>query len=417
MKRINELKQERAQLIKDMQALVDTASTEKRSQNEDEVAKWNEKNDRVGAIDGEVKTLERQEALNLSIVSDSNKDDETTVAKRYDLSKAIAEARSGNLTGLEAEMHQEAKSELRGTSGVIGNLYIPSILLRANEMTKNTGGNAGHIPTAVGNLDVVAPTPLYRELGATVYENLSNGKLELPFSKGHSAGRVAEEGNAVQSVPTKAKGSLTAARFQGWQKYTQEYLAESAVLPAMMADMVASIDRAVGKDLIGAANLANILDGFEDDATEIFLDYEGILGLMAALDNDDFSKEGLIMSKQLFYHLAATPKLTTVSSVGSDDVVTSTGNFIVDLISKGKGRVAGVDSVGTSFLPLHSTNQYDVVYGDWSKSFVGFWGGVQLLVDPYSSSDSGEVKITFSRMADTAVNPYAFASKRNIKIA
>lgn len=408
MKKIAELKQERANLIKGMQYIVDTASNEKRSLNDTEQSDWQAKDERVKAIDDEVKTLERQESLNLSIVSERKKDNAETVAKRYNLGKAISEARNGNLSGLEAEMHQEAKNELQGVSGARGNLYIPAMMLEKrteNPITKTTGGNAGHISTQVGALDVVAPTPLYETLGATVYPNLAGGKLELPFAKGHTAGKVNEGASASKGRATKTKGTLTASRFQGYELFSQEYLAESAVHPAMLGDMVAAIDRAIGKELVAEAATANVLTGYTHTADAAATDFEGVLALMSALDNETFAKEGLVMSKELFYALAGTEKAS------------NTAQFIIQMIEKGKGYFAGVDAYGTSFLPAAGTGRYQMVYGDWSRAFVGFWGGVQLLIDPYSASDDGEIKITFSRMADVAANPYAFASKRNVALS
>lgn len=404
MKKILELKAERSNLIGEMANILSVVETEKRAKTENEDTLWRTKNERVTVIDGEIKTLERQEELNRSIAENTVTAEEKELAQRYNLSKAIKEARTGNLTGLEAEMHQEAQRELNNASGVVGNLYIPSVMLRSTH-TKTVGTTQGHIPTAVGNLDVNAPKPLYDELGVTVYSGLTAGKLELPFSKGHTAGRVAEESPASQSVPVATKGVLSASRFQGWQNYTQEYLSESAVLPSMLSDMVASIDRAVGKDLIGKAVAANVLAGFLTSSTGVTTSYAGVLALISALESEDFSREGLVISKELFYALAAMDK-----SAGS-------GQFVIDLKGQHRGMMAGISSFGTSFLPVHTTNKYDMVYGDWSRSYIGFWGGVQLLVDPYTASNNGQVKITFSRMADTAVNPYAFASKRNTLLA
>lgn len=409
MKKIAELKQERANLIKGMQSIVDTATNEKRSLNDTEQSDWQAKDERVKAIDSEVETLERQESLNLSIVTERKKDDAETVSKRYNLGKAISEARNGNLSGLEAEMHQEAKSELRGVTGVRGNLYIPAMMLEQRDaespINKTKGGNAGHISTKVGALDVVAPTPLYTTLGATVYPNLTGGKLELPFAKGHTASKVNEGASASKGRATKTKGTLTASRFQGYELFSQEYLAESAVHPAMLGDMVAAIDRAIGKEMVAEAVTANVLTGHAPSADAATVDFEGVLELMADLDNETFAREGLVMSKELFYALAGTEKAA------------NTAQFIIQMIEKGKGYFAGVDAYGTSFLPTAATGKYQMVYGDWSRAFVGFWGGVQLLIDPYTASDDGEIKITFSRMADVAANPYAFASKRNVALS
>lgn len=404
MKKLNDLKIERSTLITAMDEIVKRSE---KGMTEDDKTAWSENEKRVNEIDEEVKTLERQLELNKTLARGREKE-EDKVAKRYDLGKAITEARGDKLSGLELEMHQEAEKELRGVSGVLGNLYIPQMLIkRANEETKTTGAAAGHIPTQVGDLGVVVPDPLYKKIGATVYENLPPGILELPFSKGHTAAAVSETSSASQSVPTDTKGTLTPIRYQGWQKFTQDYLSASALMTQVTADMIAAVERGIGNALVDDAIAANVMTGFATSDTVAALTWNGILDLMAEVDGDFFEREAFLMSKALFYELAAKVRVASTDSRMILDIVTGAN----------EGRITGVPAFGTSFLAVHDTNKYDIMYGDAKELYVGTWGGVQILVDPYSSSDTGYVKITFSRMAAVDTNPYAVASKRNAAIS
>ncbi len=208
----------------------------------------------------------------------------------------------------------------------------------------------------IGEEGLVVANPLYREIGATVYEGLTAGKLEIPFSKGFTAAAVAEQSDASQSVPTTAKGTLTATRYQGWQKYTQEYLAESVVMPSLMADMIQSVDRAVGSALVNDAIAVAIMSGFGAADTTATLTWNTVLDIIAATISDNFVNEGFVMSKALFYQLAATEK-------GS-----GTAKFILDAMTgKGKGSIFGIPAFGTGFLPVHDTDSYDIAYGDWKQ--------------------------------------------------
>lgn len=265
----------------------------------------------------------------------------------------------------------------------------------------------GHIPTLIGAEDgLVVANPLYRQLGATVYEGLQAGKLDLPFSKGHSAAAVSEESAASQSVPTATKGTLTATRYQGWQKYTQEYLSESAVMPSLMADMIQAVDRAIGKALVQDAVAVAVMSGFATSDTGAALTWNTLLDIIAATISDNFVSEGFALSKELFYQLAATERTS------------ANGKYLLEgATGKNQGSIFGINAFGTNFLPLHDSTKYDIVYGDWKEGYVGFWGGVQILVDPYSASDNGYVKLTFSRLGAVDSNPYAFASKRNATIS
>jgi HK97 family phage major capsid protein len=407
-KKLNQLKQERTSAIEAMNSMRSLCETENRSRTEAENTVWNAHDQKVTDLDASIAEEERMNALNLSIAK--NKQPETPedkAARKYDLSKAIRESRTGSLSGLEAEMHQEGSAEYERAGVSPEGLIVPAMIYqRADEETKATGVTGGHIPTSILGLDVTVPNPLYNRIGSTVYNGLK-GKFEIPFTDGHDAAFVAEEGTASQSTPTNTKGLLSAERVQGWQLYSREYLAETVVMPDLMGDMIASIDRAVDSKLLLEAVAANVMTGFATTDTAAALDWNGVLDIIAELTSDNFKRENFVMSKELFYSLAAVERAS------------GTAQFIVKEENGGgqKGDIFGVPAFGTSALPVHDTNKYDIMYMDAAKSYVGFWGGVEILVDPYTSSDAGRVKVTFSRLADTAVNPAGVASKRNASLA
>jgi hypothetical protein len=207
MKKLNDLLIERSDKIGQMSKILDAAREAKRERTEEEKTTWQRLNKEVEALSEEITVQERQEALDKEAARNKPLEKpEAEVLKRYDLSRAIRAVGHGRaLDGVEGEMHEEAARELQKVSEVTGNIYIPSFIVnrayvppaqRANEETKTTGLAAGHIPLAVGDPNFVVPTPLYREMGCTVYENLGAGKLDLPFSQGHTAAAIAEQGNS-----------------------------------------------------------------------------------------------------------------------------------------------------------------------------------------------------------------------------
>lgn len=416
MKKLNDLLIERSDKIGEMSGILSTAHEAKRERTADEKTTWERLNGEVTTLSEEIAVQERQEALDKEAARNKPLDKpEAEVVQRYDLSRAIMAVGSGRaLDGVEAEMHQEASRALQKVSGVIGNILIPDMIIqraymdpakRANEETKTTGLAAGHIPLAVGDPNFVVARPLYREMGCTVYEGLGAGKLDLPFSQGNTANIVAEEGTAVQSVPTDTKGTLTARRFQGWQNFTNEYLAESALMPQMMADFLGAIDRGVGTALMLDAVAVSVKSGYATSDVKAALTYAIVLAMISGLTSDFFVSEGFVMSKSVFYKLATTVKATNQS-------------LIMDFLKGNNlGTMSGIKSAATGFLPVHDTDKYDIIYGDWKQAFVGFWGGAQILVDPFTASDDGYTKITFSRIGAVDSNPYAFASIRNVDSA
>jgi len=68
--------------------------------------------------------------------------------------------------------------------------------------------------------------------------------------------------------------------------------------------------------------------------------------------------------------------------------------------------------------PVYATNQVNsgyMFFGDWTQVLVGLWGGLELLVDPYTQATSGLVRLIASQFVDIAVrHPGAFSVSSNI---
>ena len=52
---------------------------------------------------------------------------------------------------------------------------------------------------------------------------------------------------------------------------------------------------------------------------------------------------------------------------------------------------------------------------DWSMGVIGLFGAPDVVVDPYSKSDTGQVKITLNQFADFGLRqPATFAKREGI---
>ena len=59
-----------------------------------------------------------------------------------------------------------------------------------------------------------------------------------------------------------------------------------------------------------------------------------------------------------------------------------------------------------------------ILFGNWADLIIGYWGAMDVLVDPYSEGLSGKVRIRILRDTDLAVShPQSFALKRDCKAA
>lgn len=70
------------------------------------------------------------------------------------------------------------------------------------------------------------------------------------------------------------------------------------------------------------------------------------------------------------------------------------------------GSVDGTQALNTS--NVASTNY---IYGDWSNLAIGSFGGLDLVVDPYSKAAAGQVRLVVNAFFDAKVlRPEAFAA-------
>lgn len=406
MKKIIELQEQRNAKVAELKAITATAETEKRFKTPDELVQWDGLKQDIESLTKEIETLETEERFNFSITKNEvQKEVETKEQKelrKYDLSKAIGEFAKGKLEGFEKEMHQEGEREYQRFGQTANGLVIPSAVMRS--FTK--AGNGSHISEIAQGYDVIADRNLLNSLGVTVYDNLT-ANMKLTFSDGFSAGFVAEGGAVTEGTVNESTDKLEARRIQGWNSYSREFLAQSATMPQLMQDMVGSIETAVAKEVIDQILAQAALAGYDPavDAAKV-LTWKDVMTLKGAVKHPQLVRPKYIAGGDLYSSLEATAK-----DAGS-------GRFIVD---SGKiGAYEAVDMQGVvptiadTALDTDTNPTYALIFGDMSRAYVGYFGsGIELLVDPYTFSNEGKLKLTYSRLGDVALNPKAFKAIKN----
>ena len=406
MKRINELQELRAQKIEALKAITASAETEKRYKSNEELTSWNNLKSEVEEIDAELQTLEFEERNNINIVKNAiqkqveNK--ENKEVRKYNLSKAITEFSKGKLEGFELEMHQEGETEYKRFGQSANGLIIPSAVLR--NFTKASNGS--HISDQAQGYDVIADRNLLNTLGVTVYDGLTSN-IKMTFSDGFSAAFVAEEGAVAKGAVVESSDELKARRIQGWNTYSREFISQVSVMPQLLQDMVGSIETAVAGEVVGQILALAALTGY-DPATAAGkqLTWADVMKLKAGVKTAQLKAPKFVAGGDLYSKLEATAK-----DAGS-------GQFII-----GEGKIGGYQAVDLQgIVPVIADGAGDadtdpthaLIFGDMSRAYVGYFGsGIELLVDPYTFSNEGKLKLTYSRLGDVALNPKAFKAIKN----
>ena len=100
---------------------------------------------------------------------------------------------------------------------------------------------------------------------------------------------------------------------------------------------------------------------------------------------------------------------------------TGSGRFIYDDLVP--GRVNGYKIDWSNLVPSDLTKGTGtalsaLIFGNFSDLYIGQWGGLDFIVDPYTGARTGEIYITLNAWNDVAVaEPKSFAAIKDIKTA
>lgn len=355
---------------------------------------------------------------------------ESKAASRFSFIKAIrSQMPQGSdlyvpLEGIEKEMHEEAQREAKADSRVIAGIGIPSMFFANGEgraLTSQTTTTGGHtIETSVGGLiPFLQPRMVVQQLGATFLTGLV-GNLDLPVNDAQGSG--AWEGEADDNAevqPTFAKISLTPKRFGGYTVANKQLLAQSSI--GVENFMRQNIESLIGQAIDSVA----INGGGSGEPTGIIptsgtgsvtagaLTWEKIVELETdiATANADFGRLAYLTTPGV-RGLAKT----TVKETGQAIYL---WNDNMNASSPGEGVMNGYRAMVSTLVPstLGGGAEHGLIFGNWAELLIGQWGGIDLVVDPYSLSRKAQIQIVANIWVDVALRHAAsFATMEGVTV-
>lgn len=421
----DQLKQERAEAMDKMQALDKLVGTS-RSMNADEQKQWDELSATIEEFNTRIEAEEKREAFRLKQQTQQSRSarptEEQKIAREYSLTQAIFQQARGKLDGLPAEMHQEAVSEARAKGLSIEGLGIPAMLIDLTGQKRNiqrrdltaTGGSNGDqggvsVETSVGEfIPILSPSLQVISLGATVFDNLT-GNIDFPRQA--TAGSTAWEGETdanAETSPTFEKITLSPNRLGAYIDFSKQ-LALQAKSPGTERFVRSELDRIIGEALDTAAINGS---GSGNQPT-------GILNAGGALNTVPIGTNGGLPTWATIVDLesavatdnALTGNLAYLTTPGIKGILkqrekaSSTAQFIWPEGMELNGYRAETSTLvpstlskGTSGPILHA-----ILFGNWSELYIGQWGGIDLVVDPYTLSTNAMIRVVANSWWDIAL--------------
>lgn len=379
------LKEKRAAKIGEMTALNDKAKAENRDFNDDEKKQWD-------TLDGERRSLadqiDRQTTLDafereIEAGETVSGGEQRGLTEGFSVAKAVTEALSGKLTGREAEYAQERRQqgEERAGAGILVPVPTQAILGEETRVLKTTTPGAGPGSNLIAT-DLAAMTDRRRaalkieSMGAVVLRNLT-GNLDLPRLKSSgSAGWVAEHTNATRSDASFEKTSMGPKTVTGEYEVSRRMLLQSntALETILRADLSYLLSQALDSAAIrgGGTNeptgilantgVASITGGpFDSDITA---------DLIAALETDNVTGTTGFLTNPAVMNAARKKKDTDGRVIPQSELF---HNERVESSTQVPGDL-GV-----------ANDKNALIYGEWASLYLGYWSGIDLLVNPYHS--------------------------------
>lgn len=426
MKTSNELKQERASLIKEQQTLTTTARNANRELNEEETTQFRATQTKIDGYAQLIKDAEAREANdalmagNNGVQIDTPKptQEEQRNAQPFSFIRAINNARNNKeQTGSEKAALEEGLKEIRQRGLAVEegvSVAIPSDMLvqqRDISVTGDSGTKGGAlVPTTPTTVMPLLPKLMLQEMGATVMTGLQ-GNLKLLSGDEFTFNYVAENAE-VSSTDTVVDGvTLSPKRLSGVVDISNQWLIQTTPAAEAHVKMLIAngIQCAMVKAFVSGGG-ANGPSGLYDTITTNVQSgaagaptWEDIVGLETLIKSANASDSNL-------YYLsdpALMGKLKTTKKDAGSGIFLSENGML-----NGRKHTAST-LVGT----LDAGASHPLIYGDFGQATIGFWSGVSFIVDPLTQATKGKTRLIFNVYNDVAVaNEKAFAIRKNFTV-
>jgi HK97 family phage major capsid protein len=415
---MKDLLEKRAEAFKKADAIANLVKSENRSMTEDELTNINALHKEIEDLDVQIETLKKQEALRAAQAMPvqthlpPQSKDEKNVIRSYSLLKALRSVVDPNirLSGAELEMDQEARKEQREAR--IDNLVtgagvnIPSMAIRANEQVVDPAEQGGH--TVATNLveviSILKPQTVLRDAGARMMSGLVG---DLDFTNQDSRVNTnwkTEIATLDQGAQTFAKRGMKPHRLGAWVPISMQLLAQSSI----------DMENFVRDDMSNA--IAESLELAAFSGTGVDPVPEGMLGQITTLpigtNGGKLTYDFLVdMETQINKTYARGGKMAyMINSVTKGQLKkerTDAGSGLFTW-AQNSDLLNGYRALVGDLLPANGskgtgTNLSSAIFGNWDDLLIGNWGGLNMILDPYTKAKEGQHVIVANTFWDVFV--------------
>lgn len=304
------------------------------------------------------------------------------------------DVRARDAAAFEFECTRAAADKYAGEArGVI----LPADVLRTWKRDLNSADDSalfGDDYRGESFIDVLRNSSSVMQAGARTLSGLSGDVVIPKKTAASSAGWIATEGGAAsESEFTVSTVSLTPKQIGAFTDMTRQLRQQSSM----------DVENMIRDDLGQAIALAIDLGGLEGSGSSgqpTGLLNQGSLTKVTAFAgvNPTFAEvvtleTAVANANALMGNLAYISRTNMIGAMKTTEKASGTAQFLTD----------GSTLNGHRLIASNQGTDGNIYFGNWNDLLLGFWSGLDLLVDPYSLSNTGSVRVNAFQTCDVAV--------------
>lgn len=342
--------------------------------------------------------------------------------KRYSMVRALnalanpADVNAQRAAAFERECSDEvAKVQGKSARGI----FVPNEIQKRDLLvgTATAGGNTVATDLLSGSfIDILRNAMVIDRLGINVLDGLV-GQVAIPKQTGGATAYwVAENGAPTESQQAFGQVAMSPKTVGGFTDISRRLLLQSSISVdnLVQTDLARVLGLAIQQAVInGAGAGSNQPSGILTQITApaviggtngASLTYGNIIDLETAIAvaNADVGTLGYLTNAKVRGKLKKTEKFPTTNAQ--------------PIWENGESPLNGYKAAVTNAMPSNlikgtSTNCSSIIFGNWADVVIGMWGSLDLMVDPYTGSTAGTVRIVALQDVDVALrNIESFAT-------
>ncbi len=388
--------EERASLLEQMESLIDLAKTEERELTDDENVKFDEMDEQASKLQSKAERALKMEEMKKKEVRNVVSEEEK-VKRSYSFLKHIDGIINNNLEGAEKEVQEQAQSEARSTGRSIQGAGIPaSMFEKRADVTSNIAGTS-----VEAFVDAIREDAIYTQLGAD-FLNLT-GDARIPIvNKQSTAWMAAENTGAADGGAAFSSVTLSPNRIAGYVNISKELIHQNGtgVERAIMADLGKSVSENIADAMFSASTVTNAPTSIPATTDVLTFTETGTFADAVSMFKDlVLAEETLAAGEGLSGNLAYVLHPTFLNQLKRAAQVSGV-NPAMDGMNYQQQMVNGYKVFYSKHCGAVADTSADGIFADFSNVKVGMFGGVDVVVDPYTVAVNNQIRLVVNTLVD-----------------